>query len=69
MHAYIILTISQDFVLIEVMVSLSSREYYGVEGQVTIIGVEATKATVIAYDVHIIIPENNITSESMNLMA
>lgn len=47
--------------------SLGSQEYYAVEGQIIIIGVEASKAAVIAYDVYIIIPENNITSKSMNL--
>ena len=50
------------------MVSLSSQVYYAVEGQIIIIGVEASKAAVVAYDVHINIPENNITSESINFM-
>ena len=47
-------------------VSLSSQEYYAVEGQIIIIGVEASKAAGRFYEIYITIPEDNITSELMN---
>ena len=43
--------------------SFISQEYYAIEGHIINIEVEASKAAGRFYEIYIVIPENNFTSE------
>ena len=67
-YAYFVILnqFTSTFTVIEVTVGLNRQEYYATEGQTVIIAVEASKAAGRFYEIYVNIPENNITSKSMN---